>query len=95
MSKILKFIKFSLSSQINIRQILKFHEKPNFSSQFLRVNGILKGFIEFVNLFYSKGDNGGLNFALYARNNAADKKSVTYPSFLNPSSAYSYNMKLK
>jgi len=44
-----------LSSQINVRQILKFHErvisalilvesfaKPKISSQFLRVNGILK-----------------------------------------------------
>ena len=70
----------------------------NFSSQLLQVNGILKiykkGFIEFVNLFYSKGDNGGLNFALYARNNVADTKSITYPS-LNPSSDYSYNTKFK
>ena len=54
-NKILKFANFFLSSQINVRQILKFHErvisalilvesfaKPKISSQFLRVNGILK-----------------------------------------------------
>ena len=80
--------------QASVRQILKFMSEhitalnlvlnevqPKFSSLLRRVSKILKFVLRYK--FIKKGDNGGLNFALYARNNVADTKSVTYPSFLN------------